>query len=65
MTTLTVEFEGIPEEVLENAVKRGYAKTKSEALRAALIQYEKELDLIRPRLHAKSEAYAYAEIKRK
>ena len=65
MTTLTVEFEGIPEEVLETAVRKGYAKTKSEALRAALIQYGKELDLIKPKLHAKTEAYAYAELKKK
>lgn len=65
MTTLTVEFEGVTEEVLKNAVKKGYARTKAEVLHAALLQYGRELDLIKPRLHSKAEVYAYAEIKKK
>lgn len=65
MTTLTVEFKGISEEVLEALVKKGFAKTKSEALRYALLQLGEELDLIKPRIHAKAEQYAYAEIRKK
>jgi len=65
VTTLTIKFEGIPKEVLEEAVKRGYGKTKSEVLRAALIQFGQDMDLIKPKLHSKTEAYAYSEINKR
>jgi len=51
--------------VLKELVRKGYAKTKSEALRYALLQVGHELDLIRPRIHAKAENYAYSEIRGK
>ncbi len=63
MSVLTVEFSGVLEDVLAALVKRGYAKTKSEALRMALLHYGEELGLVHSRLHAKAEEYAYAEIK--
>lgn len=65
MTTLTVEFKGVPEEVLEALVKEGYAKTKSEALRYALLHIGEELDLIKTRFHVRAEEYAYQEIKKR
>lgn len=65
MSTLTVEFRGVSEEVLNNLVKEGYAKTKAEALRYSLLQVGSEMGLIKPRIHAKAEEYAYAEIKKK
>ena len=63
MATLTVEFSGVLDEVLTSLVKQGFAKTKAEALRMALLHYGEELGLVKTRLHAKAEEYAYAEIK--
>ncbi|MFA4855939.1 MAG: hypothetical protein WC634_05135 [archaeon] len=65
LSTLTVEFKGVSEEVLEKLVGEGYAKTKAEALRYSLLQVGRELGLITPKIHAKAEQYAYAEIKKK
>ena len=65
MTTLTVEFKGVPEEVLVALVEEGYAKTKAGALRYALIHIGEELDLIKTRLHVRAEEYAYQESKRR
>jgi Arc/MetJ-type ribon-helix-helix transcriptional regulator len=65
MTTLTVEFKGATEEVLAALVNEGYAKTKSEALRYALLHLGEELDLIKPRFHVRSEEYAYREINKR
>ncbi len=63
MTTLTVEFKGVTEEVLNMLVKEGYAKTKAEALRYSLLHVGRDLDLIKSRLHARAEEYIYDEIK--
>ncbi len=65
MTTLTVKFEGVTEKVIDFLVKEGYAKTKAEALRYALLHLGEELDLIKSRFHVKSEEYAYHEIKKR
>ena len=65
MSTLTVEFKGVTEEVLEALVKEGYAKTKAEALRYALLHIGEELDLIKTRLHARAEEYTYSEYKKR
>lgn len=65
MTTLTVEFKGITEEVLEALVREGFAKTKSEALRYALLHIGEELDLIKSRLHSRAEEYTYSEFKKR
>lgn len=65
MTTLTVEFRGVQESVLETLVKEGYARTKAEALRYALLHLGEEMGLVSKRVHARTEQYAYQEIKRK
>ncbi|MBI4044166.1 MAG: hypothetical protein HY392_00485 [Candidatus Diapherotrites archaeon] len=65
MSTLTVKFEGVTEEVLDELVKQGYVKTKSEALRYALLHIGEELDLIKTRFHVRAEEYAYREIKKR
>ena len=65
MATLTVEFKGVPEEVLEALVREGFAKTKAEALRYALLHIGEELDLIKSRLHVRAEEYTYQEFKRR
>ena len=65
MATLTVEFKGVTEEVIDNAIKKGYAKTKAEVLRMALLQFGQEMGLIKPRLHARAESYGYVESKGK
>ena len=63
MATLTVEFSGILDEILSTLIKKGYAKTKAEALRMALLHYGEEYGMVHGRIHAKAEEYAYAEIK--
>jgi hypothetical protein len=65
LAALTVDLKGVAGEVIEEMVKKGFAKTKTEALRYALLQTGEELDLIKPRLHAKAENYAYKEIKQR
>ncbi len=61
MAVLTVEFTGVLESILSKLVEKGYAKTKAEALRFALLHLGEELGLVKQRLHAKAEEYAYAE----
>ena len=39
MTTLTIKFRGIQEEILEEMIQRGIAETKSEAVRMALLNF--------------------------
>lgn len=63
LSTLTVKFEGVTEEVLDALVREGYAKTKAGALRYALLHLGEELDLIKTRFHIRAEEYAYQEIK--
>ncbi len=63
MSTLTVEFKGVTDTVLNALIEKGYAKTKAEALRYALIHLGEELGLVEHKFHAKTEEYAYKEIK--
>lgn len=42
MVFLTVELNGVAEAMLNKLVKMGYAKTKSEAIRQAVIHLGKE-----------------------
>lgn len=46
VTSLTMEFKGVQKEVIEKAVKRGYAKTKSEAVRMAVVEFGRNAGLI-------------------
>ena len=43
MVMLTVELQGVAEEMLNSLVSRGYAKTKSEAIRQAVIHLGQEI----------------------
>ena len=46
MGEILVRLEGVPEELLEKIMKEGYYKTKTEAIRAAIIELGKEYGLI-------------------
>lgn len=46
MQTL-VKLEGVPKELLEVLVKRGYFKTRTEAIRAGILSLGKEYSLIK------------------
>jgi hypothetical protein len=63
MATLTVSFYGVLDRVLSSLVDQGYAKTKAEALRNALLHYGEEYGLVRTRLHARAEELAYVDAK--
>lgn len=45
MTTLTIKFSGITERIIGELIRRGYAKTKTEALRYALLRTGQELTI--------------------
>lgn len=45
MVMLSVELEGVAEVMLNKLVKMGYAKTKSEAVRQAVIHLGKEVQV--------------------
>lgn len=63
-TTLTVNFKGVPESVLNEMLRKGYASTKSDALRYALVHLGEELGITSRRLHARSEEYVYQDFKK-
>lgn len=44
MVMLSVELEGVAEAMLNKLVKMGYAKTKSEAVRQAVIHLATEIE---------------------
>ncbi len=46
MTTLNVTFTDMSEKVLKGLIKRGYAKTKTEALRYALFRVGQETGIV-------------------
>jgi Arc/MetJ-type ribon-helix-helix transcriptional regulator len=46
MTTLTIKFRGIQEEILDEMVRLGIAETKSEAVRTALLNFALHSNLI-------------------
>jgi Arc/MetJ-type ribon-helix-helix transcriptional regulator len=43
---VNVGFEGVTEEILDASVKRGFAKTKAEALRLALLALNEKYGLL-------------------
>ncbi len=57
MSSLTVEFRGVTEQILEKLVEKGYAKTKTEALRFAVIHIGQEMKLISEPLAEQSERF--------
>lgn len=46
MTTLTLKFDHVYEEVINDMIKLGIAKTKSEAVRMALLSFGLDTGLI-------------------
>ena len=61
MTMMSVEVKGVTERILNALVEQGYAKTKAEALRYALLHVGQEMQLIKsPRQQVKSMAGAFA-----
>ncbi len=46
MADVYVRLSGIPEKILNKLIKKGYFKTKSEAVRAGIIELGKEYALI-------------------
>ncbi len=46
MSSVTVKFRGIPEEILNKMVEYGIAETKSEAIRVAILNFGIEMGLL-------------------
>jgi hypothetical protein len=46
MSSITVKFRGIPEEILNKMVEYGIAETKSEAIRVAILNFGIEMGLL-------------------
>ncbi len=46
MTTLTIRFNGLQEQILDRLVKAGVAETKSEAVRMSLVNFASELGIL-------------------
>ena len=65
MTSLTIEFRGVTEQVIEKLIEKGYAKTKSEALRYAILHTAEELGLMEKTFHQKAEGYMEEEIEKR
>ncbi len=66
MSTLTVHIQGVLDEALEKMIQQGYAKTKAEAMRLALMQFAEQHGLVpERRLHARAEEYMWDEIKQR
>lgn len=45
MVHLNVHFEGILDRIIDDAIKKGLAKTKTEVLRMALLELKNKYDL--------------------
>ena len=46
MTSLTIKFRGIQEEILDEMIRLGIAETKSEAVRMALLNFALTSNLV-------------------
>ncbi len=46
MTTLTLRFKGLQEQILDRLVETGVAESKSEAVRMALVNFAYEMRLL-------------------
>ena len=62
MTTLTIEFKGVTERILSKLIEHGYAKTKAEAVRYALLHVGQEMKLTDMNIHQRAETYMEDEI---
>ncbi len=45
MTTINIRFTGVTERIISELISRGYAKTKAEALRFAIISTGRQLQI--------------------
>ncbi len=50
MTTLTIRFKGLQEQILDRLVESGVAETKSEAIRMALLNFATEMHLLKDKV---------------
>ncbi|MFH0714066.1 MAG: hypothetical protein V1722_00295 [Candidatus Micrarchaeota archaeon] len=57
MVMLSVEVYGVTEQVLNDLVLAGYAKTKTEAVRQAIIHLGQELNLLRSKKRTEDEEW--------
>ena len=64
MTSLTMEFRRVQEEIIEKAIKKGYVRTKSEAVRMAVLDFGKNMGLIKPGIRDRSKNLTEMEKKR-
>lgn len=46
MTTLTIKFKGLQEQVLQRLVDSGVAESKSEAIRMAVLSFARDVGLM-------------------
>ena len=60
MTMMSVELNGMTERILNALVEQGYAKTKAEALRYALLHIGEEMQLMQGHQTKKSMAGSFA-----
>lgn len=65
MSTLTVKFRGVQEDILNTMVNAGIAETKSEALRMALLHFGLEMGVVDERQVVKLIRTTLAEATRK
>ena len=54
MANINFEVSGYAEEVVNSIIKRGYAKTRTEAIRLALFEFDKEFGFTEERLFEKA-----------
>ncbi len=62
MPNVNIELQGYTSEVVESMLKKGYAKTKTEAIRLALFEFDQEHRLTEDKLYAKAAEKILGEI---
>lgn len=62
MPNVNIELQGYTSEVVDSMLKRGYAKTKTEAIRLALFEFDQEHELTDDRLYAEAAGKILGEI---
>ena len=62
MPNVNIELQGYTSEVVESMLKKGYAKTKTEAIRLALFEFDQEHRLTEDKLYARAAEKLLGEI---
>jgi len=62
MTNINIELRGYTADILEKILKEGYAKTKTEAIRLALFEFDQIHRLTEDELYAKASQKILKEI---